>query len=727
MIKDEKDFAQRFPKFIKNVPIWISKAAAFNSPVFRWFDNAVLPAIDMPNARTITLKHNKESFEYYQFYCGFDIETTNYDIGEKHCGFMYHWQLSIASDSSGVVFIGRTWSEWLHLLSCLESWYGLSREKRLILAVANLGFEFQFMRKYLEWDPEDFFAREERHPLKCRSGGFEFHEVLTISGGSLGQLAKDYTTTQKKKDPVTGLSDLDYSVLRNSKTELSEIEEDYCISDVTILSEYMKFIFETYIKPDRRIPLTKTGLLRSECRRALNEKLGYDGTKDYRALIYENFPDEATYTRWFKFLFRGGYVHSNILLTGFTIKNVDSYDITSSYPAVMNLFEEYPLEKFKEVPFDKKYLKTHACILTVSFTNIKRIYSHSIESKSKCIELFGSKEMPVVIDNGRVAQAASMTVMLTNIDLEVYEMFYKWSHMEILSFQIAKKGKLPIFIRKTLNKYYKLKAELKEAGENDSPEYAIIKQKVNSFFGMMVTRIELDKIIYEDDWEVREKDLDFAEELKSQFLLPQWGIVVTALARRQLLSVVKKITEAIGDGSGDDGAGVIYCDTDSIKYYDPKKKVKPIIDEFNENIHKLQEKAKLSDKAFYDLGTYDCETKKGSYKRFKTLGAKRYLVEEPGGKIKATIAGLPKQSLLHYNGDAFEMFDLDGMLIDAEMSLKNGISYQDEHVQAVIDGELMQEESCAGIFDMTFNMNLDKIYHSLVIEGLTERIRKYGD
>ena len=724
MIKDKSCFSKRFPQIIKYTDIWVSKPAAFNSPVFRWYDNAVLPW-PMPEARTIKLKHNKEEFEYYQLYCGFDIETTNYEVGDKHVGFMYHWQFSIASDSSGIVFTGRTWSEFLHFMAALENEYKLSREKRLIIWVANLGFEFQYIRKYFEWDPEDFFAREERHPMKCRTGGFEFHEALTISGGSLAQLAKDYTKTQKKKDPVTGLSDLDYSILRNSQTRLTDTELDYCISDVTILAEWSKFIFDTYIKPDKRIPLTKTGLLRSECRRALNDKLGYDGTKDYRSLIYECFPDEANYTKWFKYLFRGGYVHSNILMTGFVIKHVDSYDITSSYPAVMNLFDDYPLEAFKTIPYDPAYLKTHACIMTVRFTNIKRKWAHSIESKSKCIELAGSKKIPLVIDNGRVAQAAVMTVMITNIDLEIYKMFYNYECMEILNFQIAKKGKLPIFIRKTLNKYYKLKNELKKAGKNDTPEYAIIKQKVNSFFGMMVTRIELDKIMYiEDNWDVREKELDYNEELKSQFLLPQWGIFVTALSRRQLLSVVAKITEEIGDGSGDDGAGVIYCDTDSIKYYDLNGKVKPIIDEFNECIRKLHEKFKLTDPAFSDLGMYDYE---GHYKRFKTLGAKRYLVEKENGKIAATIAGLPKQSLLNYDGDPFDKFDVDGMLIDAEMSLKNGISYTDKHIQAVIDGEVMQEESCAGIFDMRFKMSLDKLYHSLVVEGLTERIRKYGD
>ena len=705
-----------FPKILKYSDVWISKAAAFNSPVWLFKKDSVLP-FPMPEARTIKLRHNKQEFEYYKLYAGFDIETTNIDKDGKHLAFMYHWQLTLASDSSAQIFTGRTWESFLHLMDELQEHYKLDVNKRLIIWDANLGFEFEFFRKYFEWDPEDFFAREERHPMKCRSGGFEWHEALTISGGSLAQLAKDYTKTQKL------VGDLDYNIMRNAETKLTDKELDYCINDVVILAEWSKYIFETYIIPDKRIPLTKTGLLRSECRRTLEEKLGYDGVKQYRQLIYEAFPDEQTYQKWFKYLFRGGYVHSNILMTGFTLKHVDSYDITSSYPAVMNLFPEYPLEKFKKVQYVPKYLKEYACILKVTFKNIKRKYAHSIESKSKAIVLEASEKYPVIIDNGRIAQAGKLAVLLTNIDIELYRKFYTFEQMIVEECYVSKKGYLPIFIRKTLNKHYKQKAELKKSGQQETPEYVISKQKVNSFYGMMVTRIELDKITYTDDWEILEKDLDFMEELKSQFLLPQWGIFVTSLARKCLLDVVYEITVAIGDGSGDNGAGVCYNDTDSIKFYDPEKKVSEIINRYNDHIHELQQKAKLTDAAFYDLGTYDYE---GHYKKFKTLGAKRYLTSEKG-KIKATIAGLPKASILKYDGDPFELFDLDGMLIDTELSLKNGISYNDEPTDAEINGQWMHEESSAGIFAMAFNMNLDKIYHSLVADGLTERVRKYGD
>lgn len=718
------------PEVICKTKIYLDPDDPQDASVMYWHECAKLPFM-MPRGKVMKLKHNGNWYEYEQIYCSFDIETTNIDVKDKHLAFMYHWQFIIAADHTeyNYVIMGRGWSEFIDFMMALRERYDLSADRRIIIWIANLGFEFQFMRKYFDWAEEDFFAREERHPMKCRSGGFEFHEALTISGGSLAQLAKDYTVTQK----LAG--DLDYDVMRNSHTPLTNQERDYCINDVVILAEWSKFIWETYIRKDKRIPLTKTGILRSETRISLNDTLGPGGVQTYRSLIYEAFPSPETYFKWFKYLFRGGYVHANILMTGFVIKSkkkdkhqgVDGFDITSSYPYEMLTKPNYPLTPFVKEEFSYAALETKCCIMTVRFKNIRRRWSHSIESSSKAIEISGSKKYPIIYDNGRIAQAASLTVMLTELDFATYKKFYIWDgEPEFLQFETAERGYLPRFIRRVLAKYYKLKAQLKREGKQDTPEYVIAKQKVNSFFGMMVTRIELDKISYDnqkDKWIVDEKALDFDEEIKSQFLLPQWGIYCTALARKSLLDMTAALTELIGDGSGDNGAGVIYNDTDSIKIYDPDGLAASVIDEYNDHTVDMRMKAKLLSDDFKGLGQFDHEA---TYDRFKTLGAKRYLTEEHG-KVKATIAGLPKQSILNVDGDPFDKFDIDGMLLDADISLKKTISYNDDASMAMVDGECMYEESSAGIFDINFTMNLNKVFYSLVTSGLTERIRKYGD
>lgn len=719
LTREDVNVAEKLPHVVKYAVVHLGNDNIVQCPVWDFDERCILP-FPMPAPETISLKHNGEFHKYYKMYCGFDIETTNVEQNAKHLAFMYHWQFIISDDECGHVFLGRTWAAFFNLIKRLEKYYNLNNYIRIIVWDSNLGFEHQFIRKYFDWDPDDFFAREERHPMKARTNGFEFHEALTISGGSLAQLAKDYTFTQK----LTG--DLDYSIQRNSKTVLTSEELDYCINDVVILAEWSKYIFYNYIIPDKRIPLTKTGILRTETRQTLIDMKGNDGARIYRKLIYEAFPSEQVYEKWFRWLFRGGYVHANCLMCGFEIKDVDGYDITSSYPAVMNLYDEYPLTPFKKTNYDPEYLKTHACIMRVTFINIKRKWAHSIESKSKAIELEGSGYMPIVIDNGRIAQAAKLTVMITNIDFEIYKKFYTWESMKVSEFSISARGFLPLFIRRTLNRHYMEKDNLKRSGKSDTPEYVIAKQRVNSMYGMTVTRIELDKVSYDndaDEWKVLEKELDFSEEIKSQFLLPQWGIWVTALARRALLNVTALITEQIGDGSGEDGAGVIYNDTDSIKVYDPSGKAKKIIEAYNYQIQQRLKAVKLTHEAFKTLGTYDFED---HYQRFKTLGAKRYLTES-NGKIKATIAGLPKKAILNFDGDPFDAFDLDGMTLQADVSLKKTISYNDEHTEAIVDGELMQEESSAGIYDISFSMNLDKAYYVLITEGMLERVRKYGD
>lgn len=702
-------------------------------PVYYWKTNSVLP-FPMPQAESVKLRVKKNNIFYLKLYCGFDIETSNVTIlatkksdNDKHLAFMYHWQFSLVSDSSGIIFLGRYWEEFLHLFDRLESYYGLGFDKRLLIWDANAGFEFSFIQHKFDWDGSDFFAREERHPMKFRSNGFEFHECLTISGGSLAQLAKDYTTTQKKKDE-DGNSDLDYKKFRSGRTPLTDKEIDYCISDVTILSEWSKFIFTEYIEKDFRIPLTKTGILRSECRQELIKMLGKDGFKKYQALILEAFPDKETYERWFMWLFRGGYVHSNILLTGFKIKNVKGKDRTSSYPAEMlTKLKHWPITPFIDEPYSEAALKEKCCIMELTLKDVRRKTSLSLESRSKVIEIEGSKDYPIIYDNGRVAQCGKMRVMLTEIDLELYRLYYSFKIDKVHSFKTSKRGALPIFLRKVLAKYYRLKDQLKRSGKKDTPEYVIVKQKCNSFFGMMVTRLVLSKIIYDGEWKIIDDELDYSEEIKGQFLLPQWGIYCTALARRELLLPTMEITKAIGYGNGENGAGVIYNDTDSIKYYDPEGKAEAIFKRYNKEMSRRLKAAGLTAPEFATLGSYEADGDTGNFEAFKTLGAKRYLCTE-GGKVHATIAGLPKAAILNVDGDPYDAFNADGMLIDAEISLKNGISYNDgPTTYTAPDGEIMHEETSAAIFDMQFNMNLDKIYYTLVVDGLTERVKKYGD
>lgn len=678
--------------------------------IFRYTERAQdIP--DFPlggNTATIKKIVDGERIEtvYLPLYCGFDIETTNVIEEDKKAAYMYHWQFAIASDEVGYIYLGRTWDMFIDLYYRIVNNYKLGSNKKLLVFDANLGFEWQFLRRRFKWDSKNFFAREERHPLAAPTvDGWDFREALSISGGSLAQLAKDFTTTQKLK------GDLDYDIPRSFKTPLTEEEENYCINDVAILAEFSSFIFDKYIYPDKKIPLTKTGLLRSEVRNELKKCLSYNEIKTYKQLVKNAFPDKETYAYWFRWLFRGGYVHANISNTGYTIYGAIGEDETSAYPAWMN-FGYYPGTPFIPV-YDLEnfntYINTKCCIITAEFEGLERRTSISYESKHKCMELEGA-----IIDNGRIAMAKRVKVVITELDYKIYEKIYKWQNKTVKCMWVSDRIRLPKFILNVLNRHYLNKARMKKAGLSGTPEYAIEKAGVNASFGMMCTRLELEKVTAtkEGEWKIEKNALDFEAEKGKQILLPQWGIWVCAWGRWALFQPGFKIIEELGSDY------IIYNDTDSYKCV-KHPRVLEIFEQYNKWIAKRLQLAGLTDPAFDDLGMFDLESP--NITRIKTLGAKRYLTEE-GGKIKATIAGMPKSAILNMDWDPFEKFDILGMELTADISEKNTVHYEDNATSwKAPDGAVMTELSSAAIYPISFSMKLDKFYRAFIESDLEER------
>ena len=681
--------------------IYISPDTPIDAPVCLYRRGIPLMLPERPPVFWCKSK-GKKKHGYLKAYCGFDIETTNLISEERKRAYMYIWQCCIATDEDAVVYLGRTWEDFLALLDGLRQKWDISPVEALIMWDANLGFEFQFLRHHLDWDQGDwcFFAKEERQPLLASWKGIQFRECLSISGGSLAQLAKDYTTTQKL------VGDLDYNVPRNSHTELTKQEYAYCINDVTILAEWSKYVFEGWLKSDRKVPLTKTGLLRSEVKHEL--KLTCKDLIGYMRLIRDAYPNKATYVFWFEWLFRGGYVHANALLADRILRGVEMKDITSSYPEVIN--SAYCPGRFRVVaPEDYMRLieEDKTClIMLVDFYDIRNTCSHSIESFSKCILAEGYH-----LDNGRIYEAEHILVMLTELDFKTYKRFYRWKDCRIRKMWSAPRMRFPGFLRRVLNRHYKHKAELKKQGLSGTPEYAIAKSGVNSTYGLCVTRLSLDKVEYSNEhgWILSDVKLDYEKEVDKQILLPQWGIWVAAHARYRLLTQVWNITQRCGDI-------VIYCDTDSIKSL-PHPELEACYEEYNKAIDERHKAIGLTDPDFYDLGMFDDERGEHTVTRFKTLGAKRYMVELDGKDVKATIAGFPKKAVKKLGEDPFESFQKSGMYVKPENSLKLTTAYIDEPSGDWVDGEWMEELSSVALYQIPFSMITDKTYYKLLIEA----------
>lgn len=675
----------------------------------------------------VTCGRGEHQYKYLELFCGFDIETTNFEQVDGWYGYAYHFQFSIANQRECYVYLFREWDVFLWFIEQVIIEYDTSAKRKIIVGVANLGFEFQYIRKRFKWDTGeyDFFAKEEREPLKATYRGLEFREVLTISGGNLAFLARTYCKTQKLVTVLedgTKVSDLDYSVIRSSRSKLTSLEEQYCINDVVIISEFMQYIFNQYVRPHKKMPMTKTSVLIDRYKRNLDKacrerdkKQGIEtltSINEWKQYLFRCFPDCDTYKLWFKYLFRGGYVHANALYTDITVE-AKMRDITSHYPTRMNL-DYFPVTPFKKVEFKPEYLNTKCCILHVIFDFISATTPHSIESKNKVVNALGAKW-----DNGRLVSADYLEVYLTEKDFKIYQLFYKTEiPPTITECWISERGKLPAYLLDVLNDAYKRKNHLKKSGMSDTQEYAILKSEVNSNYGALCRRIRLDRVAYvNDEWCLNPVKPNYTEEVRKQVLLPQWGIWVTSGARYELLTMLYKLTKA--------GVQVIYMDTDSIKYI-PCHKAEQIFKHYNNSIRRHLHNRKLRNENFNDLGFFDKE-EKGKTVKFKTLGAKRYIYEI-NGKVKATVAGMPKVSIKTLGETPEEIFDnftMFGYSLTPDFSGKLTTKYRDSPHSAILGkipyGVEMHEESSVALYSIPFTLKITDDYINYCKELKSER------
>ena len=394
--------------------------------------------------------------------------------------------------------------------------------------------------------------------------------------------------------------------------------------------------------------------------------------------------------------FMGGHTHANSNYVQKLLTNVASQDFTSSYPAVMVL-EKFPMSISHEVDgaISKeefiKLLNTKACLfdlfLKKPFNKLKN--EHPIP-RSKCWYC----ENPLV-DNGRIVMADALAITVTEQDFITYSHFYDWEDYTISNLRYYDKQYLPHEFVKAILTLYKNKTTLKDV-ENEEINYMISKNMLNATFGMSVTNPVRDEIMYLDDdtyktiKPVLQEAIETYNKNVRRFLFYPWGVWITAYARRNLFTGI----EAVGDD-------FVYSDTDSIKYLNPEKHEK-YFQQYNQEImkkislsaqfHRIDESefSPLNKKGkAKTIGLWDYE---GVYSKFKTLGAKRYLVEETESdgrtKLKATIAGANKKKAAEYlekTGAPFENFD-DNLRIPAVYSGRLTATYiDDEHDGYITD------------------------------------------
>ena len=640
---------------------------------------------------------------YLNVSASFDIESSSfYERGEKRA-IMYCWVFTF----NGRVWLGRTWEEFKLLLMKFKRHYGINKDEcRIPIYVHNLSYEAQFMLRRFKW--EEIFAINLRSPIRMLTEeGYEFRCSYLLSGYSLAGVSKNL----QKYKVAKLVGDLDYSLIRHAKTPLTDKEWGYVINDGLVVSAYIEELIEKY-KNVCRIPMTKTGFVRDYCRRACYyEKKSHSQDLSGKYSRYLSLMHHLTISgeeeyRALKRAFQGGFTHANMFLSGKTLENVASYDFTSSYPSVM-VSEQFPMTAGKWVtPKDRKefqkYLRLYCCVFDIEFQNIeaKTFIDHPI-SYSRCVSIEGEE-----VDNGRVIRAKRLRTTITNVDYEVYRKFYHWSRSKIGKILIYAKGYLPKDLVKSILTLYKDKTQLKGVDDELSKSrYMWSKEAVNSVYGMTSCdicrgKIELDQSDYE--WIAKEpkyeSEINRYNRSRTRFLFYPWGMFVTAYARRNLFSGLL--------ACGDD---YIYADTDSVKILNPDDH-KKYFERYNalqlRKLKKASEHFKIPLDYFMPktikgiekpLGLWDYEE---TYKRFKTLGAKRYMVEHfvpqevtkgimsrysitiSGVNKKVAIPALEKKAI-EEGKDMFDLFEY-GLYFDPTMCGKNLHTYIDSEQKGIV-------------------------------------------
>lgn len=571
----------------------------------------------------IPLINIKKCKKYYVNYVAtFDIETSKIEkSNDEYEGFLYHWQFCI----NGIVIFGRDWLQFARLIYYLKDILQLSNNKKLVVYVHNLSYEFHFL--YNLFYISDVFCLDKRKVLKCILDDFiELRCSYYLSNMNLSKFIENTPNTQH----IKALGDLDYSKLYLPSTQLSCKENGYCFNDVCGLFECIRERLQEFNL--NQIPLTSTGYVRRECRKNMNKNLN-------NRKIFEKIALNQEVYDLLRDCFRGGNTASNRYHTNVILDNVSSYDMTSAYPYVM-LSEKYPmskfiyydLESFKELDY---YNKRYCTIGYYYFSNIKLKNNIPIPyiPISKCLTVV--KDEDLIVYNGRLISSSGIKIALTNIDYEIIKNQYDFDYddLRVENFYFARKGFLPKELRETIIEYYELKTQLK--GINDKEyEYMKSKNKLNSLYGMIVTNIQRKEILFDSEkdevFSYGEKGLleDYYNS-RNNFLSYQWGVFVTAYCRRNLQLALNGI-----------GLDVVYCDTDSVKYLNNHDEV---FNNINYNMlkyckeHDILNYARRDNKKYY-LGVYDFE---GTYQKFKTLGAKKYAFLK-NDKHGITVSGLSK-------------------------------------------------------------------------------------
>lgn len=688
-----------------DVPVVIGKDDN-GAYIYEWKRERVYDVHTFPYNALIgvpTCRRGKRT-EYLNISSAFDIEDYTIipekdekgNYVEPPTAFMYHWQWCISRDkATKYVCFGTTWEEFMLFVDKVKTHLSLGIGKRLVVYCHFLSHEFQFMKDFI--NITGMFAKDERKPLKIEtSSGIEFRCSYFLSNNSLYKFCE----SSKLCDHFKLQGQYDYKKLRTPHMAQDKLDLPYDFNDVYGLCQCIDSLLED--DDISTIPLTSTGYVRRDCRKAVQSN------KNNIELFKETRLTVETYTLC-KQATRGGDTHASRFHAGKILKNIKSADETSAYPWIMVTQPIFPVSKYV---YEKIHSEDELDNYNREYATLFKVAIYDIDIKEGCPDVYiplakCTKFRNIVNENGRIMSADFIEITVTGIDWEIIKDCYKFKSFSIASFFYAKKGYIYKELIEVVMDYFYKKTTLKK---KDHYFYMKSKNKLNACFGMMLTAIDHDIISYDTkthEWSREKKDisemLDAFYNSHSSFLPYQWGLYVTAGARFALHALKKHAWK--------DGA---YWDTDSLKY------TPGIVDYWIGVINK--QRIEIDEKAptpayvdfngeRYYLGVFEDD---GNYHRFKTLGAKKYAYEDDYG-FHITVSGMDKEKGAKQIG-SIDNFEITGKPLE-DIGRTTAYYNESEIHEITVNGDTFLTASNVAIVDTTYTLGITAEY-----AGILERI-----
>lgn len=508
----------------------------------------------------------------------------------------------------------RTWDEYKSILNRISQRFA---GRTLLCFVHNLGYEFDYLIKNVSL-PTKMLTNSTHAVISATLEDFpqiEYRCTLRLTMKSLAELGN-----------LVGLKKLDddYSMILPSD-EIPLKRKQYCCRDCDIVARYISIHAIKEYGTLSNLPLTKTGRVRKIYNKHYDEYVKEIGCKP----IWDLMPNEDCYQAELD-AFAGGCVMSNPLFTGIILKNVYSFDITSSYPFAQ-LSEEYPYTIEREYNPNISMLKEKFWIAKIKFKNIKSKYNWQWLSVSKMNDY---DKFTSIYFNGKLVSSSNIIRTITNVDYDIICKTYDFDDIEILEFyHMFEYGELPKPYIETIKECALAKYEWKEISKNTpktannyfdvQTQYMLAKGDFNSIYGMSVQKIIQKEYEIDEVFNWNEKRIEYKRDpkkhLRRNFL---FGVFVTAYARRNIIyAIIKNCPDTF-----------VYCDTDSIKFIGYEGHFI--------NTNKTLDERYRCIRSLAQIGEFDSD---GVYSEFITYGAKKYAYKiAQDDNLYLTVAGLPK-------------------------------------------------------------------------------------